>query len=901
MLDATRAWVYTEILTRRQFLPAVVVFYKTKEDIKMKLLVLLLVVAFTAYVVNAKPRPLGADEKESINDDLIKKSMLKRTKRQSGTGYAQAKKDFDSMLKRLTLEVAQQGVNFCEGDWEKGIQCFEEDLCVPWEGICDGTQVCGIEKREDCVNSTKANDREVQEGTERENCDGDEYEYMCPMKNYIPQKCGENYQLEAGEFLTVEYPFYDNGMDCFWRIKAADGQQVVANFKKFETETNYDFLSLGTGTEEVPNTDDQYIVYKHSGAELPDPPEFKVESNEVWLRFTSDDWDRKGGFEVEFTDSSTKAEAPVLESPFNKEKNTSCGEEINLEADEEIVITSPGFPQYYPNYFECVWKVKAPKGRHIGVGFEYFSLEKGSDFLEIGDGTTVGDGTVDKLTGSKIPTRAVTSPSNNAWIKFTSDIASNRLGFKAKVRDQPYNGCGGQLTVPRDGSIVIASPLFPDLGYNVNLDCLWTIEGDPERGLTIVFKEFSTEQNFDTMSAGFGPEPSRDGSNYVISAHSGRDLPDPPEFGTSSNSAWVHFKTDSERIDRGFKLEVYDSAVKESETIVATREPQELDYDCGDRLKFELTEGRIRIKSPGYPRRYRPLLDCTWTIDFGYGANTVATFDSFSTEPLRDILSLGLGKDPEADGAEVLLDMVSGSSIPDPITLNATRYIWLRFLTDFANERSGWSIEIATIPTSSCGGFFNVPLNGSIVLSSPGFPSNYPSDMICRYTINGPNGNRLHIGIPEFNTARLDDVVSIGEGCRERDPDSILVVDEYSGAYPPNPRKYLPRSSAIWMAFKVRGLGNRNQGWLITFSDSKIQAEPRLDDMGMPIQCEDLAPTEAPAPITPTPYPTEEGGSGWFPYWYDLVETSGDAGTGEGGNGGAGGGNTVTTDYPDFL
>ena len=75
-------------------------------------------------------------------------------------------------------------------------------------------------------------------------------------------------------------------------------------------------------------------------------------------------------------------------------------------------------------------------------------------------------------------------------------------------------------------------------------------------------QEFSTEQNFDTMSAGFGPEPSRDGSNYVISAHSGRDLPDPPEFGTSSNSAWVHFKTDSERIDRGFKLEVYDSAVK---------------------------------------------------------------------------------------------------------------------------------------------------------------------------------------------------------------------------------------------------------------------------------------------------------------------------------------------------
>ena len=61
-------------------------------------------------------------------------------------------------------------------------------------------------------------------------------------------------------------------------------------------------------------------------------------------------------------------------------------------------------------------------------------------------------------------------------------------------------------------------------------------------------------------------------------------------------------------------------------------------------------------------------------------------------------------------------------------------------------------------------------------------------------------------------------------GCRERDPDSILVVDRHSGIGPPNPSVYLPRSSSVWMAFKVNSLGNRYKGWLATFTDAKIKA-----------------------------------------------------------------------------
>ena len=80
--------------------------------------------------------------------------------------------------------------------------------------------------------------------------------------------------------------------------------------------------------------------------------------------------------------------------------------------------------------------------------------------------------------------------------------------------------------------------------------------------LYVWFQEFFTEHTYDTVSAGFGPEPARDGSNYVVNAHSGSTLPEPHEFTTPGNTAWIHMKTDNEAIDRGFKLEVYDSAIK---------------------------------------------------------------------------------------------------------------------------------------------------------------------------------------------------------------------------------------------------------------------------------------------------------------------------------------------------
>ena len=114
-----------------------------------------------------------------------------------------------------------------------------------------------------------------------------------------------------------------------------------------------------------------------------------------------------------------------------------CGEEINVKGDEGAIVTSPQYPQNYPNNFQCVWVVSFDASERLGVSFETFDLEPNADFLEIGVGSTPGTPTASL---SKKPDDAIVLDAKTVWLRLTTDRSINRLGFKAKIREQPYNG-----------------------------------------------------------------------------------------------------------------------------------------------------------------------------------------------------------------------------------------------------------------------------------------------------------------------------------------------------------------------------------------------------------------------------------------------------------------------------
>lgn len=52
-----------------------------------------------------------------------------------------------------------------------------------------------------------------------------------------------------------------------------------------------------------------------------------------------------------------------------------CGEDITLEANQDYRLTSPGYPEPYDDNVICLWVIRMPPGRRMGIYFEVFDLE----------------------------------------------------------------------------------------------------------------------------------------------------------------------------------------------------------------------------------------------------------------------------------------------------------------------------------------------------------------------------------------------------------------------------------------------------------------------------------------------------------------------------------------------
>ncbi|XP_050949807.1 ST14 transmembrane serine protease matriptase b [Labeo rohita] len=141
-------------------------------------------------------------------------------------------------------------------------------------------------------------------------------------------------------------------------------------------------------------------------------------------------------------------------------------------------FTSPGYPSHYPPKSECVWNIEVPSGKHIKVKFDKLSIHSPdqntiscpADYLEISSRNTF------RVCGEKPPKTVYTIKSNEATIKFHSDLSYVSEGFSAEfLAFEPTDPCPGKFQCDND---LCVSPNLKCDGYN---DC-----GDmsDERGCT---------------------------------------------------------------------------------------------------------------------------------------------------------------------------------------------------------------------------------------------------------------------------------------------------------------------------------------------------------------------------------------------------------------------------------
>ena len=110
--------------------------------------------------------------------------------------------------------------------------------------------------------------------------------------------------------------------------------------------------------------------------------------------------------------------------------------------DNQIEVTSPFFPEYYPDNVDCFWIVTSENIEgFIVVSFITLSLQNGEDFLTIGVGKVTQNWDVmARLTGTIAP-RAGTVNGTALWIRFTTNnIGQIFHGFRLQLELSETHG-----------------------------------------------------------------------------------------------------------------------------------------------------------------------------------------------------------------------------------------------------------------------------------------------------------------------------------------------------------------------------------------------------------------------------------------------------------------------------
>ena len=119
--------------------------------------------------------------------------------------------------------------------------------------------------------------------------------------------------------------------------------------------------------------------------------------------------------------------------------NDVCNEDITIPKGGFVYISSPKYPNNYPDDKKCVWRIKnANTYKVLTMQILELDTEEGNDIVEVRDGYTAADYVLARASGKKIPP-PIFSSKDKLWIKFQSNFEKNKKGFRAIIRSGIIN------------------------------------------------------------------------------------------------------------------------------------------------------------------------------------------------------------------------------------------------------------------------------------------------------------------------------------------------------------------------------------------------------------------------------------------------------------------------------
>ncbi|KAG5453280.1 Cubilin [Clonorchis sinensis] len=411
---------------------------------------------------------------------------------------------------------------------------------------------------------------------------------------------------------------YPRNMSWLFIFVQPEGCSHRLEFSEFQLDNGHDYVNISDDSR-FPGT---------TWTRSEKPPPIQTAKTELILKMTSDDIYQEAGFLANYSRKGNRtSDRAASESMYACSSTLDSG-----------TITSPGYPNDYPNSLQYSWIIMQPEGCTIQLNFSEFLLQRRFDYVSVYNvfKYELGD-TLGQWSGEELPP-SVQSTSNRMLITMRTDDSGTRKGFAASYKTGSTK-CTIYHTLPASG---FESPGFP-LGYHGKLNMTWHISQPEGCIIHIRFSHFEMRQFHDDVTVyDVQHNPKRHLSHWT-----GDRLP--PSVWSTGNNIVVELISDGFYRNKGFSATYNTVARVRGATACRT---------C-NALIVKLTDS---IASPNYPQDYPPNLNYTWTISQPQDCVIQLRFEDFQLESSVDYVRVYDGP----PSYENLLDTLTGTRIPSP-------------------------------------------------------------------------------------------------------------------------------------------------------------------------------------------------------------------------------------------
>jgi len=206
---------------------------------------------------------------------------------------------------------------------------------------------------------------------------------------------------------------YTNNNVCMWLIDPAENvTKITLSFINFDTELNYDFVTVYDGSTTSAN-----VLGTFSGSTL--PASVTSTGPQMLVRFESDNGNVATGWKASY-----KSSFPIY-----------CSGITSLTPSSGTINDGSGTENYSYNQL-CRWRIEPANAETITLNFTDFNLA-GNDYLKIFDQSN--NALLDYYTGATIPS-SKTYTTSSVLLYFKTDGYQNAPGFTVNYTSTSSSG-----------------------------------------------------------------------------------------------------------------------------------------------------------------------------------------------------------------------------------------------------------------------------------------------------------------------------------------------------------------------------------------------------------------------------------------------------------------------------